>query len=266
VEFLLALQFLTRIPVNIGGLVEDKHVARAMAYFPLIGLILGLGAIFLHKAVSYFMADPVGDLVAVVFLVMATGNMHVDGLMDTADGIFSGKPRESMLDIMKDSRVGAHGVSAGVLILLAKFVLLGQIPEGTLKYAALLIIPAWGRWAQIYGAAVYPYARTGTGNGKTSFTELVGRRELFWASFTALVAAVVVFRLQYGLLAGAVKGGMMAVVMVIGTALFGRYLAGKLGGITGDSLGAMNECVEVLALLIFVIASRNKKGVNTKIR
>lgn len=256
-EFLLALQFLTRFPVTVRGMVTEKDVARSMAYFPLIGLLLGLAAAAAHTLTSLVLPGPVSDLIAIAFIIIVTGNMHGDGLMDTADGLFSGRPQEGMLEIMKDSRVGSHGVMAGILVILFKFVLLGLTPAGPDKIMALIIVPALGRWTQVYGAAMFPYARTGGGTG--SFTNDVGRRELALASVTILAAVIVLPALAGGLsypvplkgmLTCALEGGILAVAVFAGTIGLGRYISGKLGGLTGDTYGAMNECIEVLALIV----------------
>src|SRR5689334_10415915 len=118
VNLLLALQFLTRIPVTIRGDVSAEDMARSMALFPLVGLLIGALAAGLHTLASFAFAPSVCDLIAIIFVIAITGNLHGDGLMDTADGFFSGKPRERMLEIMHDSRAGAHGVMAGACLLL----------------------------------------------------------------------------------------------------------------------------------------------------
>lgn len=240
-KFLLAIQFLTKIPVTIRGSVEEKDMARAMAYFPLVGLLLGALAAGIHTLLSYVFTAATVDLITIAFLVIITGNLHGDALMDSADGLFSGRPREGILAIMKDSRVGSHGVIAGTLAILAKFVLLGQLPQ-TSKGWALVLVLALGRWAQVYAATLYPYARTGGGTG--SFTEHVRARELVWASLTVLVPIVLLLGWQGSILAGGV---------LIGTAGLARYIAGKIGGMTGDAFGALNEWAEVLALLTLQI-------------
>jgi adenosylcobinamide-GDP ribazoletransferase len=213
-------------------------MARSMAFFPLVGLVIGALAAFIHFLSSFVFAPSVCDLVAVVFLIAVTGNMHGDGLMDTADGFFSGKPRERVLEIMHDSRVGAHGVMAGACLVLAKFVLLGQIPT-PLKGAALVVVPVLGRWAQVYAATLYPYVNPSSGTG--SFVSFVGRREIALASAFALGAAL--------LLLGPLKGLGAAGSALVATALFSRFAARKIGGITGDVLGALNECAEISGLL-----------------
>lgn len=212
-----------------------------MAYFPAVGLLLGISAAALHFLLSLALPVMVCNFIVIVFMVVFTGNMHGDGLMDTADGIFSGQPRERVLEIMRDSRVGSHGVMAGTLALLAKLVLLAEMPREAL-WPALVLMPSWGRWAQVYSAAVYPYARTGGGTG--GFTEFVGIREVLWSSLTVLAAGALLLQL---------KSGILAIAVFIGTALFGRYIFRKIGGITGDTLGAVNELAEVLSLVVLLI-------------
>jgi len=221
--------------------VTEEKLARSMAWFPAIGLLLGLFTAAIYNGSSYFFASPVGDLFAVAFMVIITGNMHGDGLMDTADGLFSGKPREQILEIMKDSRAGAHGVMAGCLVLLSKFVLLNQIPP-TAKVTALILMPVVGRWPQVYGAARYPYARANGGTG--SFTRHVGPREITWASVTVIAAVI--------LLLG-IKGLVLAGIALAGTVLLGIFIAKKIGGVTGDTLGCMTEIIEVITLIGLLI-------------
>ncbi len=242
-EFLLAMQFLSLIPITIKGNVQEKNLARSMAFYPAVGIILGLVAAGLYTALRYAFAISVCDLAVVSFFVFVTGNMHGDALMDTTDGFFSGKPRDRVLEIMKDSRVGSHGVMAGCLSLLGKFVLLGQIPSLSGKVAALIVAPTLGRWALVYGSALYPYAR-GKGGGTGGFTEMVGKRELFWASLTALVTAVLLLGIN----------GLITSAATLGTViLLNKFVCYKLGGVTGDTLGATNECVELLVYALIPV-------------
>lgn len=235
-ELLIALQFLTKVPITVPVFTPHR-LGRAMAYFPAIGLLLGGLAAAIHTLSSLALATPVCDLIALAFLIMITGNMHGDGLMDTADGLFSGKPREGMLEVMRDSRVGSHGATAGFMALLAKFVLLGQVPLAY-KSLALILMTTLSRWAQVFGAARYPYVRPGTGTA--FFTNYVGKREIFMASGFTLAAV---------LLALGWKGAILAGTVLAGTAALAGYIARRLGGITGDTLGALNESIEVLLLV-----------------
>lgn len=241
VEFLLAVQFLTKIPVTVRGNVDEKKLARSMAYFSLVGVLLGGGAAAIHAVTALVFAPPVCNLAALTFLIFITGNLHGDGLMDTADGLFSGRPLERMLEIMRDSRVGSHGVMAGVLVLLAKFVLLGQMPEA-MQGVALILATAFGRWSQVYGAAFYQYARSTGGTG--NFTVHVGFHEMFYSSWTVVILTVLLLRVQ---------GLILLIAVLAGTALLEWYIARRIGGITGDTLGATSECIEVLTLLILLV-------------
>lgn len=110
------------------------------------------------------------------------------------------------------------------------------------KGLTLIIVPALGRWAQVYAAALYPYARAGGGTG--SFSEYVGMREIFLASVTVLI--VVIFFLGS-------KGGILTGAVLIGTAILGWYIFRRIGGMIGDTLGAINECIEVLSLMTLQI-------------
>jgi len=240
--FLLALQFLTRVPVTVRGPVSGADMARSMACYPVVGLVIGVGAAAVNVLLSYFFAPPVCDLFSIIFSIVITGNMHLDGLMDAADGFFSGRPRERILEIMKDSRVGSHGVIAGSMVLLLKFVLLAQLPQET-KALALVAMPVLGRWSQVYGAKVYPYARVGEGTG--SFTEYVGWKEMFWATVSVILVITAAF--AYKSILGLVP--VLLGTVMLGTVMLGWYVYRKIGGVTGDTLGAATECVEVLVLL-----------------
>jgi adenosylcobinamide-GDP ribazoletransferase len=240
-EFLLAVQFLTRIPVTCKGEVDDKKMARSMSWFALVGLLLGVLGAGVHALASMVFALPVCNFLTLVFLIIITGNLHGDGLMDTADGFFSGRSRERMLEIMRDSLVGSHGVMAGILFITGKLVLLGQMPQGMQGIAFMLAL-SLGRWSQVYGAALYPYARTG--GGVANFTSYVGYVELLFNSVTVVVVSLYFLNLKGLILLGAVLAG---------TALLQLYSSKKIGGITGDTLGATNECVELLSLAVLLV-------------
>lgn len=244
-EFLLAVQFLTKIPVTVRGSVDEKKLARSMAFFSLVGVLLGVCAAALHALISLAFAPPVSILAALAFLIIITGNLHGDGLMDTADGLYSGKPRERMLEIMRDSRVGSHGVMAGILVLLAKYVLLVQMPAAV-QGLALIMAVALGRWSQVYGAAFYQYARSTGGTG--NFTVHVGFREMFYNSLTVMLLTVFLLGLH---------GLILLIAVLAGTALLEWYIAGRIGGITGDTLGATSECIEVLTLVVLLAIFTN---------
>ena len=238
-EFMLALQFLTKAPIAAAQTVEDRVMARSMSFFALVGVIVGAASAAVYGLLYQVLPPAIAVTGSIIFVVFVTGNLHGDGIMDTADGIFSGKPKEKMLEIMKDSRVGSHGVMAGVLVVAAKITLLGSMDFRTVLIA-LILAPTLGRWAQVYGAARYTYIRS---NGIGVFTDYVGWRELALNSIVAVVAGIVLLKL-WGL---AVLG-----TAVLGTILFFEFIRNKLGGITGDTLGAANETIEILTMLVIL--------------
>jgi cobalamin 5''-phosphate synthase/cobalamin synthase len=238
---LLAVQFLTRLPVTVKGEVDDKKMARSMSWFALVGLLLGVLAAGVHALASLVFPVSVSNFLTLAFLILITGNLHGDGLMDTADGFFCGRSRERMLEIMRDSLVGSHGVMAGILVITGKLVLLGQLPPGK-QGIALMLALALGRWSQVYGAALFPYARSG--GGTANFTSRVGYRELLFNSVTVIALSLFILNLKGLILLGAVLAG---------TALLQLYTSKKIGGITGDTLGATNECVELLSLAVLLV-------------
>ena len=239
--FLLAIQFLTRLPLPAVRITGPQAMARSMSYFSLTGLLIGGGMAGVYILVSMWLSATAASLSAVVFLIWLTGNLHTDGLMDTADGLLSGKDRPGMLGVMKDSRVGAHGATAGILAILARVILLAELPT-TLILPALILIPALGRWSQVFGAARYPYA--GITAGTASFTDMVGAQELAVASATAILASVILIGWP-GLF---IFAGVAAIAM-----LFNRHVSNQLGGVTGDTLGAANEITEIFSMLILTL-------------
>ncbi|WP_144349984.1 adenosylcobinamide-GDP ribazoletransferase [Sporomusa termitida] len=239
-DFFTGLQFLTRIRVIEQTDWSPDSFGRSVKYFTLIGAIIGLILAVINYALSQFL--PAHVLAAVIILaeIVLTGGLHCDGFMDTADGVFSGRPRERMLEIMKDSRVGANGVVAFGLLLLLKYSLIVDMTPAMLT-SALLVMPVAGRLAMVISITSFPYARP-DGMGK-AFAQYAGRSTLLIAVIAALVIV-----LPLGLTAAVSAGaGVLAGV------LSARYFAGVLGGLTGDTYGAVTYLTELMALLVFVI-------------
>jgi cobalamin synthase len=175
--------------------------------------------------------------------------------MDTADGLLSHRPREKMLEIMKDSRVGAMGVVAGVLLLIMKFSLLLSLVSDTGPFLAFLVVaPIWGRWFVVWAIAGWPYAREGTGLGSlfTSVTRSEARKATVWA----LAVSVIVFMAMGFSWWEAItyNTGLMFVAGLLGYGL-ARGMTRKLGGLTGDTYGALVELLECALLLAAVAAA-----------
>ncbi|WNQ10229.1 adenosylcobinamide-GDP ribazoletransferase [Paenibacillus aurantius] len=248
-----AFQFLTRFPVPYSFEYTERIFRGSTVFYPMagaaIGFVLYAGGLWLPSVLPGL---PAAALLLALWVAL-TGALHLDGLMDTADGVLSGRPREQMLDIMKDSRVGAMGVLVCVIAMLLKFALLdsllGQWAAGG---SFLLFIPVWSRWFMTAAIAGWPYARPGPGLG--AYFRGVGPRHAAggWllAGFLTVSAA---------LLTGSSWTGAVGLfgTFTIGTAAAGwagaAYLNRKLGGLTGDTYGALNEGIELIGLLAVII-------------
>ena len=241
-DFKSAMAFLTIFPVADKVEIDTPRLARSMGFFPAVGLVLGLGLVVLNWLLDSLIPRPVLDCLLILCLILATGALHLDGIADLIDGLASGKDRQSVLHIMKDSRVGAIGVVGLVMVLLLKYLSLYNIPI-ELKSAALIMMPTTGRWIQVVLASYSRYIRPEGGTG-SAFVENVGEREVLIATGTLVAASIVLFGLKGVFLVFLI--GLVAMVML-------RYFEKRLGGVTGDVLGAATELLEVVALL-FVLA------------
>lgn len=242
-EFLLALRFLTALPLPARD-VPHGEMGRSMAYFPLVGLLVGLFVAWLDAVFQLAFPVSVSSAVVLVALMLITGGLHLDGLMDSCDGLFGRRDPARRLEIMRDSRVGSFGVLGAVGLLILKYSVLVAL-AGPWRLGALAVTPALGRWAMVLAVWGYPYARP-QGLGR-SFKEDVGRREVIVATVFAIVVAAIFLR-------------AVGIATLLGAALTTLLLAGfirsRIPGLTGDSYGAINEVVEVVSLLITVALPR----------
>ncbi len=238
---LAAWRFLTIVPVPGNWGTAEEDLARSAAWFPVVGLLLGIAA----AGLAYGLASVAPPLVAaaamVVILLGFSGGLHLDGLADTADGFFSSRPRERILEIMKDSHIGAMGVIAIVCLLLVKFAALASLPAARLWPAALLM-PLAGRCALVLHMALLPYARP-SGLGAIFYRQKPRWAALWAAGVLAGVACGVLGRC--GLV---VWAACLAVVLVLSL-----YVHRKIGGATGDTLGTLCEVVEVVPALVLTL-------------
>ncbi|MBC8163395.1 MAG: adenosylcobinamide-GDP ribazoletransferase [Roseiflexaceae bacterium] len=230
-----AIRFLTLIPV--GGLppMSDTSIGRAVPYFPAVGFIIGLLLLPVSWAAGGLWGPLVGAALVVVAWGVLTGGLHLDGVSDTFDAVMSWRPRERKLEIMKDSRIGAMGAMALVAVLLLKVAFLSA--AGERWWQALLLAPMLGRWADIYGIVGFPAAREG-GLGR-SFQELV-RPHHFVISSVLITLAALAIAGPHGLVAA-------ALVWLV-THSIARWWTRDLGGLTGDTYGALCEIAEVVVL------------------
>ena len=148
--FLIALQFLTRIPVKIKDKIEDRDYGYSMAWFPAVGLVLG-GILALAFKLAVFLFNPaIAVLLVITIYMFLTGALHIDGLSDAGDGLYGGKgDKVKTLEIMKDSRIGTIGALALVLDIGLRFALLSSLPVSRIP-ASLILMAVLGRWGQVF--------------------------------------------------------------------------------------------------------------------
>ncbi|HAG08695.1 MAG TPA: adenosylcobinamide-GDP ribazoletransferase [Desulfotomaculum sp.] len=234
-KFILALQLLTRL--HFFNLPFDEVAyGKSSMYFPLVGFLLGLILVFLYLGLNYVFPPLVVAALLITGLIFLSGGLHLEGFMDTMDGILSGRPPERKLEIMRDSRVGAFGVVGLVVLLLLKFTLLSCIPAQVMP-RVLILMPALSRWGMVYAIARFSYARPqGIGIYLVKYTK---NREL-------AVAAL------WGCGVAALNGGaglILFIWLTFLTHLLALIFTRHLGGLTGDTYGAINELLEVILLL-----------------
>jgi adenosylcobinamide-GDP ribazoletransferase len=241
-RFILALQFLTIIPITKKLTCTEEDLGKSMLYFPLVGFTLGGCLVATRTLLSSILPAAVVDALVVTLLVVITGSMHLDALADTTDAVASGKDREGKLKVMKDTSVGAMGVVSICLVILLKYVMILSLPP-SLKNKALLLMPVMGRWAQVMLAYSAEYAGLTRGLG-FPFTEQVTGLIFILASAVTVVIAIALFFLE---------GIFVAAGVVVFMLLYGLFFKRICGGVTGDILGAATEITEVLVLLLLLL-------------
>ncbi len=239
--FWTALRFLTILPVPFRKETDDVALGKSLTYFPLVGLMLGVILLGLHYGLSVFLPASVVTALVITALVVLTGAHHLDGFMDTCDGITAGKSREERLAIMSDSKVGAFGIAGAVLLILLKYISLSAAPV----FASLLLMPTLSRWAMVSAIFTFPYARA-TGMGSV-FKQGANWQRLILSTVVTLLIAIVLLKWW----APALLASLWLIIFIVA-----RYFRSRLGGLVGDVYGAINEISEVLVLLLVIIIGR----------
>lgn len=268
--FFIGLQFLTRISIVEQKDWCEKDFADSVRYFPLIGLVLGIiYTAFAALLMSFLPQNGIllpHHVVAAILLILPillTGGLHCDGFMDTMDGLFSGRSRERMLEIMKDSRVGANGVFAFVLLMIFDWSILLDLLQSAWLFPALFAMPIISRLMMVVAISAFPYARP-VGMGK-AFKDGGTKSVLYGAFFYTLIlvffpGVAADFLGIIPLDAAGLSSWLLSMTAVIFAALlftifFASYATRHLGGLTGDVYGAITTLTETLVLLSFLVFS-----------
>jgi adenosylcobinamide-GDP ribazoletransferase len=210
-------------------------------YFPLAGLLLAAILGLFTLVCGALVPRLVLAALLVVALVLLTGGLHLDGLMDTCDGLFGGLTRERKLEIMRDSRVGSFGVLAGVCALLLKFACLASLGTHSLPLVLCVTLPS-ARWALVLALRAFPSARA-TGLGATFRQDITPTRLVLAGALTLIIV----------LLAAQLAGFIVWGIVTLTALGLGTWISRKLGGLTGDTYGAIAEIAEIAGLLVFVL-------------
>ncbi len=235
--FLAAVQFLTIIPVPARYYCGEKELARSVIFFPVIGLLIGSLMMAIDWALGFILPPMPASVLVIIAMMGITGCLHMDGVADTADGFLSARPRERILEIMRDSRIGAMGGIALVCVILLKVTALASVPR-PMRGFTLILMGLSGQVAPLVTMALLPYARTGS--GMAAFTRDNTRIPLF-------VGAVFYFALSWWL-AGCLGFVMIGLVALV-TSLFTLWSYRKIGGYTGDTLGTTGELASICTAL-----------------
>ena len=241
-SFFAALQFLTLFPWPERVERRADEIGRSVIFFPIVGLLLGAILVLANFLLKPFASAILVSVALVALLALLTRGLHLDGLGDTFDGLGAGGDRERMLRIMDDSHTGAFGLIAIVMVLFFKIHAIESLEVE--RWRALLAAPLLGRWAMVLLGHGSHSAKQGL--GATLIAHLPAKH-LFWATLITVLLVVAVFR--------GVGIAMMAWVALF-TLASKIYFHRRLGGVTGDTFGAVGELSETSVLFFLALGMR----------
>lgn len=238
ISFLVALQFLTRLPSPIRREITLEQLGASVGWFPLVGAVVGLLLVTVDVLARPLLHAAVVDALLVATLVMVSGALHLDGLIDTVDGLSAGPDRATQLASMREAHASPVGAFAGCAALLATYAAIAGLPAG-LRGVGLFLAPVAGRTAILLAYHSYPYARPDLGFSRALKDGATGMRTALGVASAAAVA-------------GAVSsiGGLAILALALSWMHLAAFVSTRrLGGITGDVQGAICESSQLLVLL-----------------
>ena len=240
-SILLAFKFLTILPVPLPGEASPKAMGQAVAYYPLVGAVLGALLVGADLLLGLVLPPGLRTALVLALWVGLTGALHLDGFLDCCDGLLAPRSPEERLEVLRDVHTGSFAVVGAVVLLLVKYAALASL-EGPLRLGALVGAPVVGRWAMAYAVFAYPYARPEPGLGGM-VKQAMGARQMAMATAVALGASLVGWRWL-----GAAALAALPATWAF-TALVARWIRSRIPGLTGDTYGAICELVEVGVLV-----------------
>lgn len=265
-NLLWALKFLTIIPIDREDKIKPKDFSVVVCWFPVVGLCIGVFLLFAYLPLHFLFPPLIADALIILVFIVITRALHLDGLADTCDGVWGGWNKEKRLEIMKDSRIGSFGAIGLISLLGLKYLgfhNIGEIvkinclsfdadikcvscfvsPLLINKCAVLLLMPVIGRWAQVYAAGLSKYARSELGTGSFILGSATWKHSVY-----ASLLPLFLLWFFYGL-----NGFLLFAIILIFTMVWVWYIKRKIGGMTGDTMGATNEIIELLFLLSLLL-------------
>ena len=241
--FLLAVSFFSRLPVPANLPYSESRMNQAGRYFALVGVVLGLLCAATFWLLSSVFPVSVAIVLTMVFSLLLTGAFHEDGLTDMADGIGGGMTVERRLSIMKDSRIGTYGAATLVMALLAKFVFWGELVHEP-KFL-LMIVVAYTASRALAATLIYdmPYV---SASDTSKSKPLANKQSSLEVAILLLTGGLVTLFL------GVTLAAVIVLVLAVFRYGFKRWLTKRIGGFTGDCLGAAQQLSELLVYLTLI--------------
>lgn len=251
--FLIGLQFLTRINIVKQSVWTEQSFGASVKYFPLVGAVLGIFYAATMGAINFLTGQGLPVMTGALgfaLMIILTGGIHCDGLMDSADGLFSGREREKILEIMKDSRTGSFGVVSMILVAAIEVATLTELARLSWLWLVVGIYsaPIIGRLMMVVTIGAFPYARA-QGLGK-AFAQYTTRRTIIFAAGEAILLLLPLLFISAIFFLGAAVAIVIALLVTI---KFARFATEKIGGVTGDIYGAVTTLAEMFALITFLL-------------
>lgn len=245
-NFLLIIQFMTKIPININLKCEKDNFKRGTAFLPLVGFIIGGIQFLIFFVTSMFLPHNIVSILVVLTGILVTGALHIDGLGDTFDGFFALKGNDKIIEIMKDSTIGTYSCIAIIFDIIIKIASVNYAIDKKLPLI-IIAIPVISRGVQVFLFYIGNTAKnTGTGN---LYIGNVGKIQLCVAVSIMTILSMVLIGTKCTLI--------LIVFDLCFTFLFNKFCIHKIGGLTGDTLGANSEMLELISFVIFIALNKS---------
>jgi len=241
-DFLLFFQFFTRIPINKSLKCDKENFRRGSVFFPVVGLFIGVVQWVVYFLLIKVLPVNITSVFVVIIPIVITGGLHVDGLGDTCDGFFSLKgDKYKIIEVMKDSTVGTYATIAIVFDMLARYAAVNAIIEMNLPLI-LIATPIIARFTVVFISFIGKNAKE-TGSGNIFIGNIDIKRIIITCVITIILGT---------LLIGFKQSVILIIPALLLSFLFNKFCESKITGLTGDSLGANNELVEILTMIVFI--------------